>query len=81
MADSLLITTADLEHAVRINAQLEAAGFETRMASAIDDLRPILQGRERALDCVILTGALHEDGASHLLAAARDLSISTLGLV
>jgi DNA-binding NtrC family response regulator len=81
MADRVLITTDDLEHAVRGNAQLEAAGFETRMASSFDDLRPILQGRERAPDCVILTGGLHEAAASHLLAAARDRSISTLGLV
>ncbi len=81
MSNRALITNDDLEHAVRINAQLEAAGFETRMASSFDDPRPLMQSAERAPDCVIITGGLHEDGASHLLAAARDHSISTLGLV
>ena len=28
MADRILVTTEDLEHAVRSNAGLEAAGFE-----------------------------------------------------
>ncbi|HUL49879.1 MAG TPA: sigma-54 dependent transcriptional regulator [Gemmatimonadales bacterium] len=81
MADRVLITTDDLEQAVRLNAQLEAAGFETRMVSQFDDLRPMLQGRERVPDCVILTGGLHENQAGQLLAIARDREISTLGLV
>ena len=79
MADRILVTTDDLEHAVRINAQLEAAGFDTTMASSFDDVRQTVQRREP--DCIILTGALHEASATHLLAAARDRSISTLGLV
>ncbi len=80
MADRILITTDDLEHAVRINAALEAAGFDTRMASSFDDVRQAVR-REPAPDCVVLTGGLHEDAATQLLAAARDRSISTLGLV
>ena len=80
MADRILITTDDLEHAVRINAALEAAGFDTRMASSFDDVRQAVR-REPAPDCVVLTGGLHEDAAAQLLAAARDRSISTLGLV
>ncbi len=80
MADRILITTDDLEHAVRINAALEGAGFDTRMASSFDDLRQAVR-REPVPDCVVLTGGLHEDAAAQLLAAARDRSISTLGLV
>jgi DNA-binding NtrC family response regulator len=79
MADRILVTTDDLEHAVRINAQLEASGFETTLTSSFDDVRQIVQRREP--DCIILTGGLHEGSATHLLAAARDRSISTLGLV
>ena len=80
MADRILITTDDLEHAVRINAALEGAGFDTRMASSFDDVRQAVR-REPGPDCVVLTGGLHEDAAAQLLAAARDRSISTLGLV
>jgi len=79
MAQRILITTDDLEHAVRVNAQLEAAGFETAMASSFDDLRETVLRREP--ECIVLTGGLHEDAATHLLALARDRSISTLGLV
>jgi len=81
MADRILITTDDLEHAVRVNAQLEAAGFETSMVSSFDDVREAVRRRVPAPDCIVLTGGLHEDAASQLLSAARDRSISTLGLV
>jgi len=81
MADRVLITTDDLEHAVRVNAQLEAAGFMTTMTSSLDEVRQAVQRREPPPDCVVLTGRLHEDTAAHVLAAARDRSISTLGLV
>ncbi|HXQ28940.1 MAG TPA: sigma-54 dependent transcriptional regulator [Gemmatimonadales bacterium] len=79
MADRILITTDDLEPAVRLNAQLEQAGFETTLTSTLDDLRQAVE--RRTPDCVVLTGALHETVASHILALARDRSISTLGLV
>ena len=81
MADRVLITTDDLEQAVRVNAQLEAAGFETSMVSSFDDVREVVRRREPPPECIVLTGGLHEDAAAHLLAAARDRSISTLGLV
>ena len=81
MADRILITTDDLEHAVRVNAQLEAAGFETSMVSSFDDVREAVRRRVPAPDCIVLSGGLHEDAASQLLSAARDRSISTLGLV
>jgi len=81
MADRVLITTADLEQAVRSNAALEAAGADTAMVSSFDDVVKELRRREPPPDCVVLTGGLHESSAAHLVAAARERSISTLGLV
>jgi len=81
MADRILVTTDDLEHAVRINAQLEAAGFDTAMVSSFDDVRQAVRGRALPPDCIILTGGLHETPAQQLLTSARDHAISTLGLV
>ncbi len=80
MADRILVTTDDLEHAVRINAALEQAGFHTTMASAVDEARQAIR-RDPAPDCLVMTGGLHESGAAQLLTLARDRSISTLGLV
>jgi DNA-binding NtrC family response regulator len=81
MPDRILVTTDDLEHAVRINAQLEGAGFDTAMVSSFDDVRQAVRGRALPPDCIILTGGLHETPAQQLLASARDHAISTLGLV
>src|SRR3989454_9789957 len=81
MADRVLITTGDLEHAVRINAQLESAGFETALATSADEARQAVVRREPVPDCLVLTGGLHEPSAAQLLVLARDRSISTLGLV
>ena len=79
MADRVLVTTDDLEHAVRINTQLEAAGFDTGMVTSFDDARDAVRARELA--CLVLTGALHEAGSARLLVAARERAVSTLGLV
>src|SRR5881396_578220 len=79
MPDRVLITTDDLEHAVRVNASLEQAGFDTAMVSSLDDVRQSVRGREP--DAIILTGGLHESTAQRLLAAAREHAVSTLGLV
>jgi len=79
MPDRVLVTTGDLEHAVRVNAQLEAAGFDTAMITSFDDVRDALRRREP--DCLVLTGALHEPGTARLLALARERAVSTLGLV
>ena len=81
MADRVLITADDLEPAVRINAALEAAGFRTALATSLDDVKAELRRREPPPDCLVLTGGLHEPAAASLLAAARERSISTLGLV
>jgi DNA-binding NtrC family response regulator len=79
MADRVLVTTDDLEHAVRINAQLEADGFGTAMVTSFDDAREAVRKREP--DCLVITGALHEPGTTRLLAATREREVSTLGLV
>ena len=89
MADRVLITTDDLEHAVRINAHLETAGFHTTLVSSFDDVRRAVGGAggvegsdtAPALDCIVLTGGLHESSAAQLLRIAHDRSISTLGLM
>src|SRR5881394_2431487 len=80
MPDRILITTDDLEHAVRINAGVEAAGFHTTLAHTLDEARQALR-RDPPPDCIVVTGGLHESGAVQLLGLARDRSISTLGLV
>jgi DNA-binding NtrC family response regulator len=80
MADRILVTTDDLEHAVRINAALEQAGFQTTMVSSVDEARQAIR-RDPAPDCLVVTGGLHEASAAQLLTLARDRSISTLGLV
>lgn len=78
MPDRVLLTTDDLEQAVRSNAALEAAGFVTDLASSQDDVRQLVVRREP--DCVVVTGGLHEHRAAVLLAAARERMVSTLGL-
>src|SRR5438128_4988535 len=81
VADCVVITTGDLDHAVRINAQLESAGFETALATSVDEAHQAILRREPIPDCLVLTGGLHEPSAAQLLGLARDRSISTLGLV
>ena len=79
MADRILVTADDLEHAVRLNGALEAAGFDTAIVSSFDDVRNAVRHREP--DAIVLTGGLHESAAQNLLAAARERAVSTLGLV
>jgi DNA-binding NtrC family response regulator len=79
MAERILVTGDDLEHAVRINAALESAGFETSLITTLDDVRGVFERREPA--CVIVTGGLHEDRARQVLVLARDRAIPVLGLV
>jgi len=80
MADRILVTTDDLEHAVRINAALEQSGFRTTLATSLDEARQAIR-REPPPDCVVVTGGLHETRAAQLLTLAREREISTLGLV
>src|SRR5437763_14128097 len=81
MSDRVLITTDDLEHAVRINAHLETAGFQTTLASSFHDVRRAVGTGAATPDCIVLPGALRESSAAQLLRIGHDPSISTLGLV
>jgi DNA-binding NtrC family response regulator len=81
MPDRVLITTDDLEHAVRVNANLEQAGFNTAMVSSLDDVRQAVRGKQPPTDAIILTGGLHETTAQRLLSAAHEHGVPTLGLV
>src|SRR3989442_15902142 len=69
MADRVLVTTDDLEHAVRVNAALEAAGFNTTLAHTLDEARQAVR-REPRPDCIVVTGGLHETAAAQLLGRA-----------
>src|SRR5256714_1181369 len=79
--DRVLLTTDDLEPAVRTNAALEQAGFSTAMVSSLDDVRASVSGKQPPPDAIILTGGLHETTAQRLLAAAREHGVPTLGFV
>ncbi|HZH40559.1 MAG TPA: hypothetical protein VFD85_06090, partial [Gemmatimonadales bacterium] len=65
--DRVLITTGDLEFAVRVNAQLEGAGFETELATSADEVRQALRRREPPPACLVFTGGLHEPSTAQLL--------------
>ena len=56
MSAKVLLTLADVEPAVRLNAMLEAAGFETALVSPMDDVQAALK-RERP-EVIVLTGGL-----------------------
>ncbi len=78
MAD-IVLTLADLETAVPLNAALEAAGYATALVSAVDDARATV--RREQPDLVILSGAVYEPPTLDLVAYARDLEAYTLALI
>jgi DNA-binding NtrC family response regulator len=78
MAD-IVLTLADLETAVPLNAALEAAGFTTALVSAVDDARATV--RREQPDLVILSGAVYEPPTLDLVTYARDLEAYTLALI
>lgn len=79
MPAQILITMADLETAVPLNAALEQAGFATAMVSPLDDVRAAV--RREHPDLVILTGAVYEAPALELTVFAREAEIYTLALL
>src|SRR2546428_257038 len=86
MSDRVLITADALEQAVRVNAALEQAGFDTAMVSSLDDVRQAVRTPEqgagsREPDAIVLTGGLHETTGQRLVAAAHEHGVPTLGLV
>ncbi|HEV8149534.1 MAG TPA: sigma-54 dependent transcriptional regulator, partial [Gemmatimonadales bacterium] len=79
MASQILLTMADLETAVPLNAALEAAGFSTAMVSPLDDATAAM--RREHPDLLILTGAVHEPPALQLARMARESEAYTLALL
>ncbi|MEO8449172.1 MAG: sigma-54 dependent transcriptional regulator [Gemmatimonadota bacterium] len=79
MPSQILITMAELETAVPLNAALEQAGLTTAMVAPVDDARAAL--RREHPELVILTGAVHEPLAIELANLARDSEIYTLALL
>ena len=79
MPAQILLTMADLETAVPLNAALEAAGFKTAMVSPLDDLPGAMRREHPVL--LILTGAVHEPPAQALARMARESEAYTLALL
>src|SRR5437667_12543136 len=79
MPSQVLLTMADLETAVPLNAALEAAGFSTAMVSPLDDAAAAM--RREHPDLLILTGAVHEPTALSLARLARESEAYTLALL
>ena len=79
MPSQILVTMADLETAVPLNAALEAAAFSTAMVSPIDDARAAM--RREHPDLLILTGAVHETSAQQLIRLAREQEVYSLALL
>ncbi|HEU4643480.1 MAG TPA: sigma-54 dependent transcriptional regulator [Gemmatimonadaceae bacterium] len=61
----VLLTLADVEPAVRLNAMLERAGIETALVSPMDDVPSAIQ-REKP-DIIVLTGGLTDLGNVQLV--------------
>ncbi len=79
MPNRVLITLEDLETAVPVNAAFEAAGFQTRMVSALDDLAEAIRGF--APNLIVLTGGLREGGRARVIQEVGTAGLATLGLV
>jgi DNA-binding NtrC family response regulator len=79
MPSQILLTMADLETAVPLNAALEAAGFSTSLVGPLDDA-PAAMRREHP-DLLILTGAVHDPPALSLARMARESESYTLALI
>ncbi|MGQ0704256.1 MAG: sigma 54-interacting transcriptional regulator [Gemmatimonadales bacterium] len=79
MPSQILLTLADLETAVPLNAALEAAGFTTAVVSPVDDALAAL--RREQPDLVILSGSVHEPTALQLARMAREQESYVLALL
>ncbi|MGH7561622.1 MAG: sigma 54-interacting transcriptional regulator [Gemmatimonadales bacterium] len=79
MPSQILLTLADLETAVPLNAALEAAGFTTALVSPLDDAPAAL--RREHPDLLILSGAVHEPSALGPARLARESEVYTLALL
>jgi len=74
----VLITTTDVEPAVRLNAELEAAGISTAMISPMDDLQASVR-REKP-DVIVITGNLLDPHVQSLVRAQLWDGATVLGL-
>jgi DNA-binding NtrC family response regulator len=75
---AVLITLADVEPAVRLNAQLEAAGITTTLVSPLDDLRAEIQRAKPEL--IVLTGNLADPANVQLVRDQLWDGVAVLGL-
>ncbi len=74
----VLITLADVEPAVRLNALLEAAGTKTEVVSPLDDLRGEIKRFKP--DLIVLTGNLGDPGNLHIVRDQLWNGTSVVGL-
>jgi DNA-binding NtrC family response regulator len=74
----VLITLADVEIAVRLNALLEAADIETVMVSPLDDIRSEI--RRAKPELVILTGAIADPSSVQVVKDQLWEGVAVLGL-
>ncbi len=61
----ILVTLTDVEPAVRLNAQLEAAGNQTAVVSPLDDLRGEIKRFKP--EVIVLTGGLGDSGTQQIV--------------
>ena len=74
----VLITLADVEMAVRLNALLEAEQIETVMVSPLDDIRSDIKRAKP--DLVVLTGAIADPSSVQIVKDQLWEGIAVLGL-
>ena len=79
MSVRVLITMDDLEAAVLSNAELEKSGYETVLASSLDESALLVE--KTSPEVIVLTGAIEEHPAKVLIAWARDHSAAAVGLL
>ena len=73
-----LITLADVEIAVRLNAALEQAAIETAMVSPIDDIRREI--RRFSPDAIVFTGAIADSANLQVVREQLWEGVSVIGL-
>jgi DNA-binding NtrC family response regulator len=74
----VLITLADVEAAVRLNALLEAEGFETVMVSPLDDIRS--ETRRSKPDLIVLTGSIADPSSIQVVKDQLWEGVAVIGL-
>src|SRR5687767_8319151 len=77
-AMKVLLTLADVETAVRLNALLEAEGIETVMVSPLDDIRSEIKRSKP--DLIVLTGAIADPSSVQVVRDQLWEGVAVLGL-